>query len=106
MATKKSNTESTPCEIYVRKIFRRRDPRFLMVYINHRPHFKILGISYMGGTRRRSQEIVTDDTLRVARALGLRLTKDQEWIIRKDKDSLNWSFSQFLERQVQMDKIY
>jgi hypothetical protein len=95
-----------PCETWVKKAFKKIDPSFLKVYIDGKPHFKIFSVQYMGETQRVSQRIISDDTLRVARACGLRLTKDEEWIIQKDEDGLNHSLTRFLDRPVRMNRVY
>ena len=105
MSTKK--VELTPAEIYVKKACKASRLFFLKVYIDHRPHIKIFGIMHVPSSGKfTSKKVVTDDTLRVASALDLRLTKDQEWIIRKDEDSLNASFTRLMGRHVRIDRLY
>lgn len=105
MTAKKA--ELTPAEIYIKKACKASRLFFMKVCIGHRPHFKIFGIMHVPNSdKQASRKVVTDDTLRFANALGLKLTKDQEWIIRKDEDSLNASLTRLMGRQVRMDRIY
>jgi hypothetical protein len=103
--TKKA--ELTPSEIYFKKVYKASRLFSMKVYIDHRPHFKILGVMFVpSGIKCASRRVVTDYTLHFANTLGLKLTKDQEWIIRKDEDSLNASLTRLMDRQVRMDRIY
>ena len=90
----------------LKRAYKRRDPSFLKVYINHKQHFKLLSVYFMGESNRRSQSVVSDDTLRVAKVCGLRLTKDQEWIIGVDADTINHALSKLLGRTVALGRVY
>jgi hypothetical protein len=92
----KISTERERASNWVKRVFKKRDPTFLKVYINGKPHFKLFRVLHV-------EPIlfgISDDTFRIAKALGLRLTKDREWIIQTDEDSLDASFSQFFGRTV------
>ena len=103
----KNKVELTPAEIYIKKACKASRLFFMKVYIDHRPHFKILGIMHIpNSAKNASRKVVTDDTFRVANALGLRLTKDQEWIISKDEDGLNASFTRLMGRPVRINRVY
>ena len=90
--------------IRIKKVFKKTDPTFLKVHINGRPHFKILSVQPSPGDC--VKFVVSDDTLRVARACGFRLTRNEEWIIQKTEDGLNLSLTKFLGRTVRMNEIY
>src|SRR5271157_2364811 len=109
--------EEAPSETWVRKAYKKTNPSFLKVYINGEPHFKIfsaqrnpefeiLRFSTNFKKKSRIKFVVSDDTLRVARACGFRLTKDEEWIIQKTEDGINHSLTRFLGRTVRMDRVY
>jgi hypothetical protein len=96
--------EEAPCETWIKKAYKKVDPSFLKVYINGKPHFKIFSVQPASGNC--VKFVVSDDTLRVARACGFRLTKDQNWIIQKTEDGLNHSLTRLLGRTVRMGRIY
>ena len=94
--------KEAPCETWVKKAYKKTDPSYLKVYINGKPHFKIFSVIAI----QPHKSNVSDDTLRVARACGFRLTKDEEWIIQKTEDGLNHSLTRFLDRTVRMNRVY